>query len=198
MRGAHSAVCATYDGEHFRRRSRCTACRPPYAGVPARGHSILSPAADRVAHRCAGERFVHIADIVATEPIARTTRDRSALVDLGGARTLLAVALRKDEHAARRIHDLPPGGPAVLRQADRAVAELRRPGGHRDGERAADQRVTQRTGDLRNRSNSRPRPARCCRSSTRSPVDLAAGVRRDARNGRCGSAMPISARSVDL
>ena len=35
---------------------------------------------------------------------------------------------------------LSPGGPAVLRQADRAVAEFRGAGGHRDGERAADRR----------------------------------------------------------
>ena len=33
--------------------------------------------------------------------------------------------------------DLSPGGAAVLRQADRAVAELRGPGGDRDGERTA-------------------------------------------------------------
>ena len=33
--------------------------------------------------------------------------------------------------------DLPPGGPPVLRQADRATGELRGPGGDRDGERAA-------------------------------------------------------------
>ena len=35
---------------------------------------------------------------------------------------------------------LPPGGAAVLGQADRAAGELRRAGGDRDGERAADHR----------------------------------------------------------
>ena len=39
--------------------------------------------------------------------------------------------------AARRHHDLPPGGASVLRQADRPAGEFRRPGGDRDGERAA-------------------------------------------------------------
>ena len=42
--------------------------------------------------------------------------------------------------AARRHRCLPPGGAAVHRQADRAAAELRRAGGHRDGERAAHHR----------------------------------------------------------
>ena len=42
--------------------------------------------------------------------------------------------------SARRRQGIPPGGAAVLRQADRAVAEFRGAGGHRDGERAADHR----------------------------------------------------------
>ena len=59
---------------------------------------------------------------------------------------------------------LSPGGPTVLRQADRAVAELRGAGGHRDGERAAHHR------DARGAWNSRPRPPRCCRSSIPRPA----------------------------
>src|SRR5258708_19298831 len=38
----------------------------------------------------------------------------------------------------------PPGSPAVLRQADCAVAEFRGAGGDRDGERAADHRNARR------------------------------------------------------
>ena len=64
-------------------------------------------------------------------------------------------------------HDLPPGGPPVLRQADRAAAELRRAGGHRDGERAAHRPRRAKPW------SSRPQPPRCCRSSTASPGDLA-------------------------
>ena len=45
--------------------------------------------------------------------------------------------LRKDDALLGAIVDLSPGGPAVHGQADRAVAELRGAGGHRDGERAA-------------------------------------------------------------
>src|SRR3954466_12636935 len=45
-------------------------------------------------------------------------------------------------HAKQRrtLYYLPEGGAPVLRQADRTVEELRRPGGDRDGKRAADQR----------------------------------------------------------
>ena len=43
--------------------------------------------------------------------------------------------------ADRRHRHLSPGGPAVHRQADRAGAELRRPGGHRHREHAAAQRA---------------------------------------------------------
>ena len=55
---------------------------------------------------------------------------------------------------------LPPGGATVHRQANRAGGELRGAGGDRDGERAADQLSSAR------HWSSRPRPPRCCRSST--------------------------------
>jgi two-component system NtrC family sensor kinase len=44
----------------------------------------------------AGERVVHIPDLIATEPYQRTDPDRVALVDLGGARAYLLVPLLKD------------------------------------------------------------------------------------------------------
>ena len=59
---------------------------------------------------------------------------------------------------------VPPGGPAVHRQADRAVAEFRGAGGDRDGERAAVDR------DARGAWSSRPRPPRYCRSSIPRPA----------------------------
>ena len=80
-------------------------------------------------------------------------------------RTLLFVALRKDDRAAREIIADRPGSAAVLREGDRAAREFRRAGGHRDGERAA--------ASLRRSEkpwNSRPRPPRCCRSSTARPA----------------------------
>ena len=87
-----------------------------------------------------GEDLVHMVDLMASEAYQRGDPAARALVDLGGARSHLIVALRKDECAARRDCRIPPGGAAVLRQADRAVAELRGAGGDRDGERAADHR----------------------------------------------------------
>jgi GAF domain-containing protein/nitrogen-specific signal transduction histidine kinase len=48
----------------------------------------------------AGERVIHIPDLIATEPYQRGDPDRIALVDLGGARAYLLVPLLKD----RAVH----------------------------------------------------------------------------------------------
>ena len=55
--------------------------------------------------------------------------------------SMFVVPMLKDERAGRRHRHLPPGGPAVHRQADRAGAELRRAGRHRHREYAAAQRT---------------------------------------------------------
>ena len=57
-----------------------------------------------------------------------------------GARTCVG-ADAQGRRAGRRDHHLPPGSPPVHRQADRAAAELRRPGRHRHREHAAAQRA---------------------------------------------------------
>ena len=62
------------------------------------------------------------------------------LVKLGGARTVLAVPMLKEGDCRRHCY-LSPGGSAIHRQADRAGAELRRPGRHRHREHAAAQRA---------------------------------------------------------
>ena len=51
----------------------------------------------------AGARFVHIADLMEEEAYRSGDPWRRALVDLGGARTLLAVALRRDEAVLGQI-----------------------------------------------------------------------------------------------
>ena len=51
-------------------------------------------------------------------------------------------ALVKDDALVGIFVDLPAGGACLLRQADRAAGELRRPGGDRDGECAAADRAT--------------------------------------------------------
>ena len=47
---------------------------------------------------------------------------------IGGARSHFAVPMLKEDRADRRHRHLSPGGAPVHRQADRAGAELRRPG----------------------------------------------------------------------
>ena len=76
------------------------------------------------------------------------------------------------QRTGRRYRHLPPGGASVHRQADRAGAELRRPGRHRHREHAAAQRIAPAHRDLPNRWSSRRRPRRCCRSSVQSPGEL--------------------------
>ena len=130
----------------------------------------------------AGERIVHFADVHGTS-CRHAIRVRRAASELGGVRTHLWCRLRKDDACSASSLSLPPGGAAVLRQADRAVAEFRRAGGHRDGECAADHRDARGLGaadrDRRGIAGHqflarRPRP----------------GVRRDARKGACASATP--------
>ena len=95
-------------------------------------------------------------------------------------------AAAQGRRSAWRHHDLSPGSAAVHRQADRAAGELRRPGGDRDGERAAARPSSAR------RWSSRPRPPRCCRSSMpRRAIWRRCSIRCWKR--RCGFARPRSA-----
>ena len=83
------------------------------------------------------ERVVQVADFSDDRAYRSGDPMGCALVELGGARTASGYALRKDEALARRLTALSPRSAAVHRQADRAVAEFRGAGGHRDGECAA-------------------------------------------------------------
>jgi GAF domain-containing protein len=94
--GAEFGVMNTFDGEHFHHAAD--------RGVPAayasyrrrRGPMIfgLGTAPTRLVE---GENFVHGADVMATEPYQRGDPNSRALVDLGGARSHICVALRKDD-----------------------------------------------------------------------------------------------------
>jgi adenylate cyclase len=73
-----------------------------FRGVPAYAdyamHTPLSNAPETIVGRIRrGERIVHIQDLMAEEAYQKGHPDRRALVDLGGARTSLSVALRKDD-----------------------------------------------------------------------------------------------------
>jgi GAF domain-containing protein len=68
----------------------------PYAAFLAR--TTLIPGPGTAPHRLMqGELFVHNIDLKSEEPYQRGDPQRRALVDLGGARTALQAALRKDD-----------------------------------------------------------------------------------------------------
>ena len=92
--------------------------------------------------RCAPNRCVHIAD-------RRQPNPSAAAATLGGARSHRLRADAQGRRAGRRHHHLPPGSPALHRQADRAGAELRRAGRDRHREHAAAQRTAPAHRDLR-------------------------------------------------
>jgi GAF domain-containing protein len=85
----------TYDGERF---SLAATHGVPTAYVQhyARGDRRIYGPGTGPARILAGERVVHISDLVATDPYQRGDPDRVALVELGGARAYLLVPLLKD------------------------------------------------------------------------------------------------------
>src|SRR4029077_9239579 len=85
----------TYDGERF---SLASTHGVPTAYVQhyARGDRGIYGPGTGPARILAGERVVHISDLLATEPYQRGDPDRVALVELGGARAYLLVPLLKD------------------------------------------------------------------------------------------------------
>ena len=88
-----------------------------------------------------GEPFVHDRRSCRRRAVSlrHTLAARPSSISAASQHVLL-VPLRKDDALLGSSSHLPPGGPAVHRQADRAAGELRGAGGHRDGERAADHR----------------------------------------------------------
>ena len=114
-----------YEGDALPRRSRCTACRPPLPSSGSADRCSTQSATPRLAASPGRNRCVHIADLTTERPISRAIRGRRARrarrrPDPSGC------ADAQGERTGRRHHHLPPGGPAVHRQADRAGQELRR------------------------------------------------------------------------
>ena len=149
--------CAAVRGEHrralpVRRRVHPDGCPLKCdAGVRA-ASSTRSRAADRETptRRAALEKqIVHVEDVL-TRSRLLAFRGAPPRAAADGSRGPAAARGRAD----RRHHGLATRAASVHRQAGRAAADLRRPGGDRDRERAAVQR------DARRRSSSRPPPAR--------------------------------------
>jgi len=91
---ADCGILWTYDGKRF--RAAALRGTPPefveFAREPVDGDS--SAALTEILY---GARFVHVTDLSASEDYRAGSPLRRAIVDLGGARTGLAVALRKDD-----------------------------------------------------------------------------------------------------
>ena len=165
-------ICWTYDGERFRARRHAWRSASNSRLHCARSRfptGRTGPLGALVARRARSSMFP-----ISTDP--KSTGRRSARV--GDWSIAAAPArccwcrLRKDDELLGVISRLSPGGAAVFRQADRAVAELRGAGGHRDGECAADHRDARGAGaadrDRRGAGrSSTPRPATSRRCSTR-------------------------------
>ena len=105
----------------------------------------------------------HIPDLTTEQAYIERDPPIVALVEAAGARSLLTVPMLKDGRADRRDRHLPPGGPAVHRQADRAGDRTspRRP--------SSPSRTRGCSTSCANRCSSRPPPPTCSRSSAARP-----------------------------
>ena len=130
-------VMQVYDGEQF--RTVATRSMPP-ALAEFLLHTPRQPTPHSAVSRILdGEDFVHFEDMTSEQAHLSGDPRQQAFVELGGTRTYVAVALRKRRQIAWHDRYISPGSPPFLRQTDRPVAELCRPGSDRDGERAAHQ-----------------------------------------------------------
>ncbi len=105
-------------------------------------HNPRQPGQQGIAARIrGGEPFVHVVDLTEDDLYRNGDPQRRAMVDLGGARSTLAVPLRKDRDLL--------GGIQIYRQevrpfSDKQIALMQNfaaQGGHCDGERAAARRI---------------------------------------------------------
>ena len=180
---AHGSPDDSMMASRFRAVATHGVCRTLMRMLLRRGHSGPGMAlGSRALH---GEALVHIPDM-RDEPIAPSDRLRRAAGRARRRPHLLSCRCARTAALLGIYHRLSPGGAAVHRQADRAVAEFRGAGGHRDGERAADHRDARGAGAAdRDRRGVAGHQSLARRSR--------AGIRCDARKGECGFAKPSSA-----
>ena len=147
-----------YDGDAFRAAAHARRAAGVCRVAAARARTSFDPDTVRARPSSRRKQIVHVRRH-AGGPSATSSAIRSllALAELAGARTLLDRADAQGERADRRDRHLPPGGPAVHRQADRAGQNFRHPGRHRHREHAAAQRAARIV------CSSRPPPPTCSR-----------------------------------
>src|SRR5215472_10113225 len=99
---ARFGIMNTYDGESF--QSIATRGVPP-AYAEYRAQTLHRPEPGTTIERIArGESVVHITDLKEDEAYRNGSRMRRALVDMGGARSMVSVALRKDKSLLGALH----------------------------------------------------------------------------------------------
>jgi signal transduction histidine kinase len=94
--GAAFGELRTYDGERFQLAATRGIPRAYVEYYASQETSTYGPGTGP-ARILAGDRIVHVPDLVDTEPYRRGDPDRRALVDLGGARAIVLVPLLKDD-----------------------------------------------------------------------------------------------------
>ncbi|WFU39051.1 GAF domain-containing protein [Bradyrhizobium sp. CB82] len=111
--GANFGVLNTYDGAQF--HTAATYGLPPAYDAFRRKQPLDYGPATAPARLLKGEPFVEITDLAESEAYRSGEPNRRALVDLGGARCLLAVPLLKDERVV--------GNVMIFRQENRPFSE---------------------------------------------------------------------------
>ena len=111
--GANFGVLNTYDGTQF--HTAATHGLPPAYDEYRRGQPLDYGPATAPARLLQGEPFVEIVDLVDTDAYRSGEPNRRALVDVGGARSLLAVPLLRDERVV--------GNVMIFRQEQRPFSE---------------------------------------------------------------------------
>jgi GAF domain-containing protein len=111
--GAHFGILNTFDGAQF--LTAATHGLPPAYDEFRRGRPLDYGPHTAPARLLEGEPFVEIVDLVDSEAYRAGEANRRALVDLGGARSLLAVPLLRDERVV--------GNVMIFRQEQRPFSE---------------------------------------------------------------------------
>jgi hypothetical protein len=127
----------TFDGERF--------CPAADRGDPRLANltsaAPFRPSPSSILNRLIqGEDVVQIADLLEDDDYRTNPRFRE-MIDIAGYRSVLDVALRKEKALFGVIVVFRRETGVIFGQADRASAEFRGAGGHRDGKRALARRI---------------------------------------------------------